>query len=206
MEGFTSLGDFRGRSQKLYSLLSEENSKYNLTRIVSEEDFWIKHVMDSLLLLSYRPGLLEGRHEIADLGCGAGFPSLILAMALPECEFTAIDSVLKKTRFVSFAAESLCLGNLKVLRGRGRELGLQGCWRGRFDMLVARAVGSATEVYREARGLLKPGGEIVMYKTPGAATAEVPGLKAAAGLQCDVGDVYGLPGGAGSRCFISCRI
>ncbi len=180
---------------------------YNLTRIVSEDDFWIKHVMDSLFLLSYRPVLLKGGWKIADLGCGAGFPSLILAMALPGCEITAIDSISKKTVFVAKAAEALGLCNLKVLRGRGRELGLQPRWRGRFDMLVARAVGSAAKVYREARDLVRPCGEIVLYKTPGASNSEIADLKAvASGSPCEVGDVYELPGGAGARCFISCRI
>jgi len=188
----------------LYPFLCKENKKSNLTRILSEEDFWIKHVADSLLLVDYKPEILAHGISVADLGCGAGFPSLVLAMAFPDISITAIDSIAKKTDFVLRAGEFLGLKNLQVETGRGRELSAKPEWSERFDFIIARAVSEAKKVVREVRRMLKPSGEIVLYKTPEAAEKEICEVrKTSNDFKWNVSKVFNLPRNKGSRCFLN---
>ena len=197
---------FIEQCSRLYPFLCEENKKSNLTRILSEEDFWIKHVADSLLLFDFKPDLAGKGISIADLGCGAGFPSLILAMALPEASVTAIDSIVKKTDFVVRAGELLGLKNLQVVTGRGRELAAKSEWVGKFDFITARAVSEAKKVFREVRRMVKPGGEIILYKTPEAAEKEICEVrKISPSFKWNISRTYSLPEERGCRCFLSGR-
>lgn len=197
------LNVFYAHCESLYPFLCSENQNHNLTRILSEEDYWIKHVADSLLLLKYLPKLTDQKVSIADLGCGAGFPALVLALALPDSQVTAIDSIGKKTEFVRKAGEFLGLKNLQVVNGRGRELAAKAEWFERFDLITARAVSESKKIFREVRRMLNPDGEIVLYKTPEAAEEEVGGVrKVALGWQWQISDIYELPEAKGSRCFL----
>ena len=72
---------FAEKCRRLRELLVEANEKVNLTRITDEQDFAVKHAADSLALAACFPEFTEREARIADLGCGAGFPSLILAAA-----------------------------------------------------------------------------------------------------------------------------
>ena len=111
---------------------------------------------------------------MADLGCGAGFPTLILALAFPGLELTAIDGTLKKLRFVESAAGMLGLRNVRVVHGRIEELNRQADFRRRFDLVTARAVAASPELARKASGFPRKGGRFVFYKTPGQAAEEMP--------------------------------
>lgn len=194
---------FISQCEEFFPFLCAENKKSNLTRITSEEDFWIKHVVDSLLLLKFKPELAEQSFQIADLGCGAGFPALILAMALPESNITAIDSIGKKTEFVSRAGEHLGIKKLKVIKGRGRELAAKPEWGGLFDIITARAVAETKKIFREVRRLLKPNGQIILYKTPDVAEKEICEVRKSFGFDWQISQIYTLPENKGTRCFIS---
>ena len=186
----------------LFPFLRDNNEKNNLTRIITYEDFWIKHVADSLLLLKFMPELAQNSYEIADLGCGAGFPALILALALPKSRITAIDSVGKKIDFVAGAGDLLDLKNLLAVKGRGRELSAKVEWKGKFDIITVRAVGEAKKIFREVRRMLKPQGRIILYKTPETAEKEICEVRKSAEFNWQLSPVYDLPGDKGRRCFI----
>lgn len=197
---------FCDQCSRLYVYLCEENKKSNLTRILSEEDFWIKHVADSLLLFEYKPEIAQPGINIADLGCGAGFPALVLALAFPDITVIAIDSIAKKIKFVANAAVMLELKNLQVVTGRGRELAVKTEWSRKFDFVTARAVSEAKKVFREVRRMLKPEGEMVLYKTPETAEQEICEIrKTATGFSWEVSKTYQLPDNKGDRCFLSGR-
>lgn len=196
---------FISQCEKLYPYLCDENKKSNLTRITSENDFWIKHVVDSLLLLKFKPELAERAYQIADLGCGAGFPALILAMALPKCNITAIDSIGKKTEFVSRAGELLMLKNLQVVKGRGRELAAKDELGEKFDIITARAVAETKKIFREIRRLLKIDGQVILYKTPETAEKEICDVRKSSNWDWQLSSNYILPENKGSRCFIHGR-
>ena len=167
-------GAFAEKCEKLRLLLEEANLHVNLTRITGKEEFELKHAADSLLIARFFPEIASGAHAVADLGCGAGFPSLILALAFPELELLAIDGTLKKLRFVESAATSLGLGNVHTVHGRIEELNRQTEFRRRFDFVTARAVAASPELARKASGFPRKGGRFVFYKTPGQAAEEMP--------------------------------
>ena len=169
---------FAEKCEKLRLFLEETNKFINLTRITGKEEFDLKHAADSLVIARFFPEITSGSYEVADLGCGAGFPSLILALAYPGLKITAFDSTLKKLKFVDSAAELLGLKNLKTVHGRIEELNKQTEYRNRFDFVVARAVSESPKLSKAASGFPKrKGGRFVFYKTPGQAAEELPILK-----------------------------
>lgn len=168
---------FVKRCEELRLLLEETNKFVNLTRITGKEEFDLKHAADSLVIAHFFPEITSGNYEVADLGCGAGFPSLILALAYPGLKITSIDSTLKKLKFVETAAQTLELDNLKTVHGRVEELNKQSEFRNRFDFVVARAVAESPKLAKAASGFPKKGGRFVFYKTPGQAAEELPVLK-----------------------------
>ncbi len=135
-EGLDALGQplAPDRKEKLLLLLDELerwNRKFNLTAIRKRRDMLVLHIFDSLVA---RP-LLSGQ-RILDIGTGAGFPGLPLAIAEPEREFVLLDSNNKKIQFVEHAVRSLALGNVTAVKARAEDFAPGE----RFDTVIARAV------------------------------------------------------------------
>lgn len=190
---------------ELEPLLIKTNRHTNLTRICDHADFVHKHVIDSLLITKYFPRLSNSAISIADIGCGAGFPSLILAIAFPDLQLTAIDSNQKKCSFVSTTAAKLGLRNLTVIAGRARELNRNPQWRGKFTIITARAVAEAATIFRETKNMLASTGQFIFYKTPQQVVSDLPTLKknsAKYNFSWQTTDIYQLPFAAGQRQFI----
>ena len=188
---------FCRRCEELRLLLEETNKHVNLTRITGKEEFNLKHAADSLVIARFFPEVTSGSHRIADLGCGAGFPSLILALAYPELQITAIDSTQKKLRFVESAAQTLGLNNLRTVHGRIEELNRQQEFRRRFDIVTARAVAESPKLAKAASGFPCKGGRFIFYKTPGQASEELPVL----GKEWQMTPEFELPG-CGARVMV----
>lgn len=190
----------------IYELLLRANAEVNLTRIVDERGFWLKHVADSLAIGRAFPELVKKPLQVADIGCGAGFPSLVLALAYPQWRITAIDSVGKKTAFVESVGAGLELDNLRVIHGRTKEMNCQRQYMRKFDLLTARAVGPAVKLYTEAYAMLKSDGECIFYKTPEQLETELPELKQLPErynkLHWRGTGIFELPEAAGHRGFI----
>ena len=110
--------------------LSTWNKSYNLTGITTPAGMVTHHLLDSLAI---HPDLYGAR--VADVGTGAGFPGLPLALCNPERQFTLIDSKAKKIRFVSHAAHLLGLTNVTAVHSRAETLEVDGP----FDTVVSRA-------------------------------------------------------------------
>ena len=144
------------------------NRAYNLTAISTREAMVAAHLLDSLAASGELMGL-----RIADLGTGAGFPGLPLAIAHPERVFTLIDGTAKKVRFVTHAARVLGLKNVHALHARAEDLQPEQP----FDTIVARAVASLPELAALARPLSRPGTRLLAYKgqrPPEAEMAAIP--------------------------------
>lgn len=194
---------FAQKCASLRSFLIDANKVTNLTRITEEKDFNIKHAADSLGLLHSFPELAEKELEIADLGCGAGFPSLILALAFPHWHLTSIDSTGKKINFVRSAAGYLGLRNLTAVHGRVNELNRKDEFKFRFDIVTARAVATAPSLAADASNFPKKNGCFILYKTPGQAEEDMPLLqKNFKNFQWSTTPAYELPEKAGTRLFI----
>jgi 16S rRNA (guanine527-N7)-methyltransferase len=139
----------------LLAELVEWNGRFNLTAIRDPHEMVPKHLLDSL---SIQPWLHGTR--VADVGTGAGFPGLPLAIANPAMHFTLIESVGKKARFVEHVVDTLGLGNVEVVNARAEALKPDR----RFDTVVCRAVGKLGEFVRVAGHLCARGGRLLAMK------------------------------------------
>ena len=144
--------------EKYYQLLLEWNAKFNLTAITEREEVYIKHFADSLL------GWQVFRGSVCDVGAGAGFPSLPLAIAGVAHDYVLLDSVGKKVNFLEEAAFRLGLDNVKAYHLRAEEAG-RGDFREEFDTVTARAVAPTNTLLEYLAPLARVGGRVVLYKT-----------------------------------------
>lgn len=154
-------------------LVVEANQNLNLTSITDPAGFAEKHVVDSLAL---GPLIPEGIGTLWDLGSGAGFPGLVLAIARPDIHVTLVESRAKKAVFLSFAVAELGLKNAGVENGRAEDL----LKTARPGAVAARAVASLWDLFRLLKGYLAAGGQLLAMKGPDPA-AEIDELLKRAG-------------------------
>jgi 16S rRNA (guanine527-N7)-methyltransferase len=146
------------QAQRLLRLLDELahwNRSYNLTAISARANMISAHLLDSL---AAQPDL-RGR-LIADVGTGAGFPGLPLALANPARQFTLIDSVAKKIRFVTHAVRTLELTNVSAVQSRVETLQPAEP----FDTVIARAYASLADLLGSVQGLCGAETRVVALK------------------------------------------
>lgn len=136
-------------------LMDEWGQRMNLTAIRDREQQVVKHVLDSL---SVRPYLRGAR--VADVGSGAGFPGLPLALVEPGRHFTLIESTGKKCRFLECVRDTLGLENVEVVQSRAESFRPEE----RYDTVIARAVGPLADLVRYAGPLLAGEGRLLAMK------------------------------------------
>ncbi|MGK7911565.1 MAG: 16S rRNA (guanine(527)-N(7))-methyltransferase RsmG [Synechococcus sp.] len=149
--------------EKLYEAVILGNSVQNLTRLTNPEDFWEKHLWDSLrgvLSLGSWEELAAQSPQVIDIGSGAGFPGLPIAITLPSWSVTLLDSTKRKVTFIEQAIARIGLTNTSGLASRV-ELVPQ---RETFDIAVMRAIGPSPVCTEYCLPLLKVGGRAVMYR------------------------------------------
>ena len=182
---------------RLLSLLDELerwNRTYNLTAVTGREEMITHHLLDSLAI---SPDLAGTR--IADVGTGAGFPGLPLAIANPARRFTLIDSSGKKTRFVSHAARTLGLANVTVVQARAGTL-----TPGEpFDTVTARAFAPLPRLLGEVAPLCGPATRVLAMKGrwPEEEVRELPPAWRLAGSR-----QITVPGLDAERCVLHLRL
>jgi 16S rRNA (guanine527-N7)-methyltransferase len=148
----------RERLQTVLDLLAQERASVSS---VVDARAWQVHVVDSLTGLEL-PNLRTAR-RIADIGSGAGFPGLVLAVALPEAQVDLIESVGRKCEFIRRAAEAAAIPNARVRNLRSEDwAGAEG--REGYEAVTARAVGRLSTLAELASPLLQPGGVLVAWK------------------------------------------
>jgi 16S rRNA (guanine527-N7)-methyltransferase len=146
------------RAEALLKLVDElelGNAQFNLTAIRDRPGMLRKHVLDSLSVQPYLRG-----ERLADVGTGAGFPGLALAIVNPQRRFTLIEATGKKSRFVEQTAGRLGCGNVLIVNSRAesyRPFEL-------FDTVVARALSSLADFVAYAGHLVAPGGRLLAMK------------------------------------------
>lgn len=184
---------------KVYgNLLYETNQYLNLTAIPPEQ-FWTKHICDCLLVLRETRDIFHGR--MADVGCGAGLPSVPIAIACPHIDITAIDSRGKKVNFVHQVADACALTNLKTVHARANELAAKFEYINAFNVITARAVSDAFSLMKECRRLLRADGMLCVFRTETQFFEELPDLKKSRASFTSTSPVI-LPGDAGVRIFL----
>lgn len=145
---------------KFYPLLTETNAHTNLTRITSPLDFLNRHILDSLMLSP----CIEDNASLIDIGTGAGFPSIPLSLFRPDLSITAVDSVGKKTQFITAVKENLTLNSLSVINNRAETLGQEKSHREQYDVATARAVADLPVLLELLAPLVKPSGLLLVVK------------------------------------------
>ncbi len=143
--------------------LLSENEKYNLTAIKTPEAAAVLHFADSLTVASFIPS----GAKVLDIGAGAGFPSVVLAIARPDIKIVALDSTAKRIDFINQVAKMLELGNLSGVCGRAEEL-VAASLRASFDFVTARAVAAYPILLELCAPALKTGGTFAAMKGSGA--------------------------------------
>lgn len=145
--------------EKYYNRVVECNKMYNLTSILEKEEFIDKHFIDSIVGEKY----ILPNSTVCDIGAGAGFPSIPLKIIRDDLDFTLIDSLNKRVNFLNETADILGLKNVKAYHLRAEEAG-KGDFRGKFDVVVNRAVASLPTLIEYCIPLLKVGGIMIAYK------------------------------------------
>lgn len=158
-----SLSDAQRRSlQTVLALLAAERASVSS---VTDDRAWKVHVEDSLTGLDVPQ--LRKASQIADIGSGAGFPGLVLAVALPDASVDMIESVGRKTAFIKRAATEAGIGNATAVTARAEDVARAdppAGGRESYDVVTARAVGRLSTLAELASPLLKEGGVLVAWK------------------------------------------
>lgn len=153
---------------ELLRLVTQGQEIMNLTAIRNPIDMARYHIADSVALA----GSVEKFYAVdkvrraADIGTGAGFPLLPMAILWPGTQWFGVESIKKKAEFVRNAAAKLKLSNVDVIAGRAEDIG-RGEYRAGFDLVTSRAVGAVASLLEVSMPLLKIGGQIHMFKTAG---------------------------------------
>jgi len=148
--------------ERLTQLLLAWNERMNLTAITDPAEIAIKHYLDAMTLKQVLPQV-DGLHLI-DVGAGAGFPGLPLAIAFPKLQTMLMDSTAKKLRFIDHAAESLGLDNVRTMHARAEDAGRDQLHRQAYDIVVARAVARLPILLEYSLPLCKLGGQVIAMK------------------------------------------
>lgn len=148
-------------------LLLGWNERINLTAIKDPVEVERKLFLDALHMVpAIQESVPAGRTaSLIDIGTGAGFPGLPLAIALPEIDFTLLDSTNKKLIFITAVVDELGLKNVETLHGRAEEIGHDFVYRARFDLATARAVASLPTLIELTTPLLRERGRAFFPKS-----------------------------------------
>nr|WP_283243697.1 16S rRNA (guanine(527)-N(7))-methyltransferase RsmG [Feifania hominis] len=147
--------------------LIEKNRVMNLTAITEPAEVVEKHLLDSASLLG--EGLIGPQMRVIDVGCGAGFPGLPLAVLRPESFFVLLDATRKKLHHIDEVAGELRLFNLETIHARAEELGANPSFREQYDVATARAVAALPKLCELCLPFVRVGGMFLAMKGAGAA-------------------------------------
>lgn len=139
---------------KHYSMLCKWNERINLTRIVSPPDAAKLHYAESLFGAQF----IGASRSVLDIGSGAGFPGIPLAVARPELHFTALEANQKKALFLKEVKDELGLENLEVLSTRLEAVD----WAG-YDLLTSRALDRAETIFPSVIERMKSDQRLMLY-------------------------------------------
>lgn len=145
---------------KYSELLVSWNEKMNLTAITDEESIATKHFLDSMSAIS--TGYVKGK--TIDVGCGAGFPGLVLKIAKPDIDLTLLDSLNKRITFLKAVCEELNIDDVRFEHSRAEDGARR--MREQFDTVVSRAVANMSVLSELCIPFLKIGGRFLALKGP----------------------------------------
>ena len=161
-------------------LLQEWNERMDLTAVLEEEEMLDKHFLDSLTVL--KTELIQKGASLIDVGTGAGFPGMALALARPDCSVTLMDAQRKRLNFLQAVIDETRADNVRVVHLRAEEGGRKKEYREGFDLAVARAVAPLNVLCEYLLPFVRPEGRALCWKGPALHGEMDTGRKAAHAL------------------------
>ena len=141
-------------------LLLEWNKKINLTAITDESEIILKHFVDSLTVLKY----IDEKDKIIDVGTGAGFPGIPIAIMMPNVKITLLDSLNKRISFLNEVIKELDLKNVETIHSRSEDCGKDMLFREKYNIALARAVANLSTLSEYLLPFVKIKGKMVCMK------------------------------------------
>lgn len=196
-QGINLSEEMLARFDRYAALLAEWNEKINLTAITAPEEIVRKHFVDSLTLL---PCLPEGELRLIDVGTGAGFPGVALAIARPSIRLTLLDSLNKRLVFLQELCGALSIP-VTLVHARAEDGGRKPELREQFDAATARAVAALPTLCEYCLPFVRPGGVFYAMKGPDGTEEAKAAQNAARLLGGRIGAprAVRLPGGPGEE-------
>jgi 16S rRNA (guanine527-N7)-methyltransferase len=192
-----SLGDDQTARLLAYlELLLKWNKVYNLTALREPDQVLTHHVLDCLAVVRPMTERMPALTTVLDVGAGGGLPAVVIALACPHIQVTAVDTVAKKAAFIQTAAHRLGLPNLKGVHARVEDVSDP------FDLVTSRAFASLLDFTAWSRGALAPHGVWMAMKgrTPDDEISALP-----ASVQVDALEALQVPGLDAQRCLVWMR-
>jgi len=158
-------GDMLERLELYARVLLQWSERMNLTAITQPSEIAVKHFLDSLLPLN--AVTIPKGASLIDVGSGAGFPGVVMKIARPDIKLALLDSMKKRTEFLTALSEALEQDN-EIIRARAEEAGRDDAYRERYDFAAARAVAPLPMLCEYCLPFVRPGGEFIALKGPDA--------------------------------------
>ncbi|MCL6441987.1 MAG: 16S rRNA (guanine(527)-N(7))-methyltransferase RsmG [Alicyclobacillus sp.] len=197
----------QGQLDAYYRMLVEWNDKMNLTAIVEREEVYVKHFWDSMAvrkLPAWQKCVSVAGKRVLDIGTGAGFPGLPLAVLYPEIEFVLVDALQKRLTFLRAVLDALSVTNVHLVHGRAEDLGKAAEYREQFDAVTSRAVARLNVLLELMAPFAAVGGALFAYKGPSVADELPEGERAARQLGVALTEPVSmqLPANMGDRTIV----
>ena len=190
------LGEKRALLEKFRLLLLEYNQRYNLTTILEEKDVYYKHFLDSAAGVD----LFKEGAKVAEIGSGAGFPSMVLKLLRPDLQFDLFESVGKKCEFLRAVVDNFSLKGMHIYNVRAEDAARDGVFREKYDFVTARAVARMNTLSEYCLPFVKVSGQFIAYKSGDRTEIdEAKNAYAQLGGKLKATYEYALPEGYGDR-------
>ncbi len=185
-------------AEQLYAyhrLLLDWNTRMDLTAVTEDSEMLDRHYVDSLMPLSLK-GMIPDSGRVIDVGTGAGFPGMPLAICCPQLHFTLLDSQQKRLNFLAEVISQLSLSNVTLVHARAEDGARQAELRESFDLAVARAVAPLPVLAEYLLPYVRIGGSALCWKGPSVLDEISTGKKAAhlLGARLEEPVSYDIPG------------
>ena len=154
-------GEKKEKFEAYRALILEYNQRYNLTTILEEKDMYYKHFLDS----AAGADLFKKDGKVAEIGSGAGFPSLVLKILREDLSFDLFESVGKKCEFLQVVVDKLGMKNMYIYNMRAEDAARDKNFRERYDHATARAVARMNTLTEYCLPFVKVGGSFIAYKS-----------------------------------------
>lgn len=159
--GFNLNNEMLSKLETYKDLLIEWNEKINLTSIIDEYQIIVKHFIDCLEITKY----IKKTDKIIDVGTGAGFPGIVIAIFFEsKIQITLLDSLNKRLLFLEEVRSKLSLENVLIVHGRAEDMAHKPEYRQVYDVAVARAVASLNVLTEYTSAYVKVGGKCIYLK------------------------------------------